>query len=1265
MKDRKASVSAGVALVIVLSFLVLISVIVVGFMSSVSTGLIQSKSTADSSTTQQLANSAVNVVMAQLVDATKGQDSQNALAWASQPGMIRTFDSTGTARHFYKLYSSDQMTVSGTSFDISKEVPPNDWNSISNSEIYTDLNAPIKNSQGNLIYPILDPLADGTTPPKPQSGFAKPFKVDGFSITASPGFVAGDAESTLNNRAPMPVKWLYVLKDGTLKAPSDPKDGKVVVKGATSTNPVVGRIAFWADDETAKVNINTASEGTYWDVPRIYSKEDFGQYSGTNVVIPGLSVCQPAQREYQRYPGHPATTCLSPIFGSVSLGSSALLPVSFPFGPFASKSAADTEARKLDPYYRIAPRIGLKTGDGGGSKGGSHQVLTNDLIVPSNLERDRLYASVDELMFTPGLTAGTPWSRIPNTSTTAAPKTITSDVMEKARFFLTASSAAPETTLNNTPRVAIWPVADTDGKRTAYDKLLAFCSTVGGKAYYFARSPGTGARDAAEFANVANGRNAILYQYLQTLTKTDVPGFGDNFLRKYGIGATGVSDRDQILTYICDYIRSTNLQDQSTAATVYTKIYPTLGAGEVIPLKIGQTQGFGRFLSVSSANLLFYGTQADASGKVNKMRAVFFVQFVTPMHGMAAKRSATKYIVTGLEKLQAKFGNESVSMNFEPAGTNRLAVTDLSIWHGRDVGGTEHAIQGLRKADGLTWPDSAAGKDSKTTGVYPFFSRTDITVPANQTNFSIPQPVDVKLEVWSDEDAGVAATKIQTFNFRFPEGTFKIPGIAGGTPYNFGLNRSFAGADGVRALVNDRDTIISLQVAGVAGDDPAKADDPTAGDTRMVASLIEVPVERFRAHNDYKTAGVQYAHGLTMSIGERYNKGTYGTLVASANYQNPGTWRQPDVPSRVPVNKGVQRKDGGPGDWDTGFGDQRDGAYINKPDEGDTALHDQIGTTRLPYMLGYGKGTAAATNVYFSPNRQIPSALTFGSVPTGVQRMRPWQTLAFHPRPEDPNHPGNLETPKDHLLADLFWMPVVEPYAISQPFATSGKINLNYQILPFTYINRATGLHAVMKSTKFMALPVADAPRYKPIDASANAHTVPENRRQPIDMERTLRAFDEMFKKGEIFRSATQICEMNLIPPPNSKLNPAVPDIKTSQQMAAFWNNYKLTGDNLREKPYVDIYPRLTTKSNTFTVHVRVQLLRKDPNSDPEEWLAGRDKVAGEYRGSSIIERYIDVNDPRLPDFARLFSQNPNDSKLNIDQYYRMRVVSTKRFNPR
>ena len=84
------------------------------------------------------------------------------------------------------------------------------------------------------------------------------------------------------------------------------------------------------------------------------------------------------------------------------------------------------------------------------------------------------------------------------------------------------------------------------------------------------------------------------------------------------------------------------------------------------------------------------------------------------------------------------------------------------------------------------------------------------------------------------------------------------------------------------------------------------------------------------------------------------------------------------------------------------------------------------------------------------------------------------------------NCPGARTLP-DHLLLDLFHLPIVEPYAISEPFSTAGKVNMNYVIAPFgyakgddglnpdtsnprSYLRRDTALRGVLKSTKIMAV---------------------------------------------------------------------------------------------------------------------------------------------------------------------------------------------------
>src|SRR5690606_5835121 len=85
------------------------------------------------------------------------------------------------------------------------------------------------------------------------------------------------------------------------------------------------------------------------------------------------------------------------------------------------------------------------------------------------------------------------------------------------------------------------------------------------------------------------------------------------------------------------------------------------------------------------------------------------------------------------------------------------------------------------------------------------------------------------------------------------------------------------------------------------------------------------------------------------------------------------------------------------GDWDTGVPiGVPDGPLINKTDEG--SLYQNNNATLNPYLLEPGrtgeKPSSPAIN-YHSANRQVPSAVMFGSLPTGLIEGEPWQTLLF------------------------------------------------------------------------------------------------------------------------------------------------------------------------------------------------------------------------------------------------------------------------------
>jgi hypothetical protein len=86
------------------------------------------------------------------------------------------------------------------------------------------------------------------------------------------------------------------------------------------------------------------------------------------------------------------------------------------------------------------------------------------------------------------------------------------------------------------------------------------------------------------------------------------------------------------------------------------------------------------------------------------------------------------------------------------------------------------------------------------------------------------------------------------------------------------------------------------------------------------------------------------------------------------------------------------------------------------------------------------------------------------------------------------------------------------------------------------------------------------------------------------------------------------------------------------------------------------IYPRCTTKSNTFSVHLRVQRLEPAGN-DPARMDVATARIGGSWRGSVLVEHFVDPHDPELPDFA---TQN----NRSLDDFYRFRILECREFRP-
>ncbi|MBB5031401.1 Verru_Chthon cassette protein A [Prosthecobacter vanneervenii] len=422
------------------------------------------------------------------------------------------------------------------------------------------------------------------------------------------------------------------------------------------------------------------------------------------------------------------------------------------------------------------------------------------------------------------------------------------------------------------------------------------------------------------------------------------------------------------------------------------------------------------------------------------------------------------------------------------------------------------------------------------------------------------------------------------------------------------------------------------------------------GDYRLTSAMSVVDASQWAPHRFYGQR--RLAHSFSSFVSDQLPGYDYGTtsdysgrLVSGADY--PAS-RIPDLPYTSDASISAQKY----GDFDNGPGPARDGPYINKPDEGNRNIIPN--NNGVPYFSEAGQQTTL-DNTLFSPNRLISSPVMLGSLPTGVISGKPWRTLHFRPQQNHPGGPARLGgiDPPDHLLLEYFWMPVVEPYAISEPFSTAGKINLNYQILPFTNIRRASGLHALFASERIPAVPTSDAASYKVFPKSGDPSTFwssADGKKwyYKIDPEKTLAQFESRFKTGSAFLSPSEICDIHLVPDQ---------EVSDWTEMETFWSKRRLTGDNTRERPYSRIYPRLTTRSNTYRVHYIAQVIRK-ARSSPSDVVTPADKFESEHRGSAVVERYLDPAQADLPDFTTATT----GSDLSLDNYYQFRVIEKRKF---
>ena len=705
----------GVALILVLMLVVLTTIMILAFFLSVQTETRSVRSVVSGQNSKQLADLAVQTVVNQIQQATTqaipgASPAWGNVSWASQPGMIRCYDNTSTnngnpdtAYAWFKLYSAATETLSSESetlANVQADLPTGAWATAGspNYGVYTDINSPVYASDGKTLeYPIVNPtgatsvaaatsLSTGT--------FTSP--VIGFDITTTsvPGYTAsggaGSGASPTNNPAAMPVLWIYILKNGTqVPAVATGTSGVVTVAGASSSNPIVGRIAYWTDDDTCKLNINTAGDGTYFDTPRFESPNLSNNLPSVTppaqdadiVIERQMAATPPVAGEFQRYMGGPAQTRLSYVLGSTIANSGVV-----------NKSNLMT---LLSPFMQW-----------GGSEGGiytedlysSQVATTNTLTVPM---RQTPYATLDEWMFSnQQLNAG---SRVPTPGTvaTSPPNLLTNTNLQQLRFFLSANSDAPEVNLFGQPRISMWPIytgtttltgtanlatnalpAATPGSYyTPFDQMIANAATLNPTpapsstktappyCYYFGRanatsptfdwdgylspsSTGTFNYNNKITAYATNTRNQNLFLFLHKLSDQPIPGYGYSFTQKYGIlnsdgSLTAGGETDQILTEIFDYCRSLDPQDDLVsvpyASTGQGSSPSTNGGDQVTPIVTPTanfagsytTKGFGRFATIGEVSLDI--TQSEppttATPQVETITGVIYLNLFCPSEG--------------------------------------------------------------------------------------------------------------------------------------------------------------------------------------------------------------------------------------------------------------------------------------------------------------------------------------------------------------------------------------------------------------------------------------------------------------------------------------------------------------------------------------------------------------------------------------------------------------------------------------------------------
>jgi len=203
----KVANRSGVALVMTIIILALITIMVLGFADLVRHETVSSSTHQERGRAQFLSQMGVDTVTGML----RKQTANPALIWATKPGALVVPNDTAPTK-LAKLVDLHSGYPTNATLNLAEDNPYRPANL--NIQTLTDQDPP--------THIITDQGADPD---------------------ALPG-------STASKAVKLPLRWIYVRQDGKLDFSETP------VKG--TANPITGRYAYWADDESSKINLNTA-----------------------------------------------------------------------------------------------------------------------------------------------------------------------------------------------------------------------------------------------------------------------------------------------------------------------------------------------------------------------------------------------------------------------------------------------------------------------------------------------------------------------------------------------------------------------------------------------------------------------------------------------------------------------------------------------------------------------------------------------------------------------------------------------------------------------------------------------------------------------------------------------------------------------------------------------------------------------------------------------------------------------------------------------